>query len=301
VDALTEVADELYGLAPEEFTAARNARAKAAQAGGDRDLAEAIKGLARPSAAAWLANQLVRRDPEALEPLLELGTALRDASARLDGAEMRSLSRQQPKVVANLVKRATAIGREAGKAVSAGTEHDLEDTLRAAVADADAAEQLLSGCLANGLQHNGFGLVAAGNLSLVRTAPDAGADLEAEGARGRGAGRSSAPKPGRDERRVEQLAEAERDLEDAQAAVDVTSAGRDNAAAEVETAEAGVDEARTELDDLRERMEQAKFALSRAEGELRQAKQGLEQSARAARAAANALADATAKRDRLQG
>jgi hypothetical protein len=48
-------------------------------------------------------------------------------------------------------------------------------------------------------------------------------------------------------------------------------------------------------------MEQAKFALSRAEGELRQAKQGLEQSARAARAAANALADATAKRDRLKG
>jgi hypothetical protein len=301
VDPLSEVADELYGLPPEEFTAARNARAKAAQAGGDRDLADAIKGLARPTAGAWLANQLVRQDPDALEPLLELGTALRDASGRLDGAEMRSLSRQQPKVVAALVKRATAIGREAGKAVSEGTARDLEDTLRAAVTDADAAEQLMSGCLANGLQHNGFGLVGVGNLSLVRERSEGATDQQTKQPGGRQAGRSSPSKPSRDERRAEQLAEAERDLEDAQAAVDVTSSGRDTAAAVVETAEAGVEQARTDLDDLRERMEQAKFALSRAEGELRQAKQGLEQSARAARAAANALADATAKRDRLKG
>src|ERR1700712_153141 len=101
-DALVEVADELYGLTPEEFTAARNARAKAAQADGDRALADAVKALAKPTAAAWLANQLVRQDPDALDPLLELGSALREATAKLDGAEMRALSRQQPKVVAAL-------------------------------------------------------------------------------------------------------------------------------------------------------------------------------------------------------
>jgi hypothetical protein len=307
VDALGEVAQELYGLAPEDFTAARNARAKSAQADGDRELAESIKSLAKPTAGAWLANQLVRQDRDALEPLLELGSALREASARLNGPEMRSLSREQPKVVAGLVKRATEIGREAGKAVSASTARDLEDTLRAAVADADAAEQLMSGCLANGLEHNGFGLVGAGNLSLVKAAP---ADRpgkrpsrSSSGQPGRdkpGRGKPGRDKPGRDERRAEQLAEAERDVEDAQAAVDVTADGRDQAAAKVEEAEAAVEQAHTELDDLRERMEQAKFALSRAEGELRQAKQRLEQSARAARAAANALGDAEAKRDRLK-
>jgi hypothetical protein len=290
-DPLGEAAYELYGLAPEEFTAARNARAKAAQAEGDRDLAEAVRGLAKPTAAAWLANQLVRHDPDALGPLLELGVDLRQATAALDGGEMRRLSREQPKVVSALVRQATALAKEAGKAVSAGTAHDLEDTLRAAVADEDAADQLMAGRLANSLQHTGFGLVAPGNLSLVQTAPK----------QSQAKPDATAGKPKRDERKAAQLAEAEQELEDAQAAVEVTVAGQEQAQTAVDDAEGVVGEARTAVDDLREQLEQAKFAVSRAEGELREAKQRLDRATRAARAAANGLADATAKRDRLQG
>lgn len=44
---------ELYGLAPEQFTTARNALIKAAAE-------EAVKALRRPTLAAWPANQLVR-------------------------------------------------------------------------------------------------------------------------------------------------------------------------------------------------------------------------------------------------
>lgn len=309
-DQLVDVADELYALAPEEFTAARNARAKQVQAAGDRELAASIRALAKPTAGAWLANQLVRRDPAALDPLLDLGRALRDATARLDGAEMRSLSRQQAKVVGALVRRAAELGTPSGKPVTPGVAHDLEDTLRAAIADADAADQLMTGRLANGLQHNGFGLVAPGNLSLVRTAPASapGAGEEAGEAAGevgeadrpatrRGAGPT---KPSRDERRAEQLAAAERDLADAQAAVDVMAAGQASAAQTVETAEQTLEQARTTLEQVREELERAKFALSRAEGDLRTAKQALEQVNRAARAAQNGLADATAKRDRLR-
>lgn len=305
-DQLVDVADELYALAPEEFTAARNARAKQVQAAGDRELAALIRALAKPTAGAWLANQLVRRDPAALDPLLDLGRALRDATARLDGAEMRSLSRQQAKVVGALVRRAAELGTPSGKPVSPGVAHDLEDTLRAAIADADAADQLMTGRLANGLQHNGFGLVAPGNLSLVRTAPASGSPAgEAAGEVGeadrpatrRGVGPT---KPSRDERRAEQLAAAERDLADAQAAVDVMAAGQASAAQTVETAEQTLEQARTTLEQVREELERAKFALSRAEGDLRTAKQALEQVNRAARAAQNGLADATAKRDRLR-
>ena len=135
----------LDALAPDEFTAVRNARAKAVQAEGNRDLAASIRALAKPTAGAWLANQLVRRDPAALDPLLDLGRALRDATARLDGAEMRSLSRQQAKVVGALVRRAAELGTPSGKPVTPGVAHDLEDTLRAAISDADAADQLMSG------------------------------------------------------------------------------------------------------------------------------------------------------------
>jgi hypothetical protein len=305
-DQLVDVADELYVLAPEEFTAARNARAKQVQAAGDRELAASIRALAKPTAGAWLANQLVRRDPAALDPLLDLGRALRDATARLDGAEMRSLSRQQAKVVGALVRRAAELGTPSGKPVSPGVAHDLEDTLRAAIADADAADQLMTGRLANGLQHNGFGLVAPGNLSLVRTAPasasPAGEAASEVGEADRPATRRGAgpTKPSRDERRAEQLAAAERDLADAQAAVDVMAAGQASAAQTVETAEQTLEQARTTLEQVREELERAKFALSRAEGDLRTAKQALEQVNRAARAAQNGLADATAKRDRLR-
>ena len=60
---LAAAADELYALPAEEFTAARNAEGQAGRkAAGDRDLAAAIQRLARPSAAAALANRLVRRD-----------------------------------------------------------------------------------------------------------------------------------------------------------------------------------------------------------------------------------------------
>ena len=44
IDALTAAADDLYALVPEEFTAALNARAKAAKAD-DRELAQRIAEL----------------------------------------------------------------------------------------------------------------------------------------------------------------------------------------------------------------------------------------------------------------
>jgi hypothetical protein len=297
-EALVAAADELYALAPEEFTNARNARAKAAQADGDRELAAAIRGLAKPSAAAWLANQLVRRDRAALDPLLELGASLRDATARLDGAQMRALSRQQAKLVAGLVRRAGELGTPSGKPVSPGVAQDLDDTLRAAIADADAADQLMAGRLANSLQHNGFGLVAPGNLSLVATS-SAPADRDKVPAKSGSAKAGPSAKPSRDERRAEQLAAAEREVDDAQAAVEVTESGQARAADDLETAEQTLGEAKTTLDQLREELERAKFAVSRAEGGLRQAKQSLEQVNRAARAARNGLDDAVARRDRL--
>jgi hypothetical protein len=53
---LEPVADELYWLPREEFTAARNAAAGRAHAHahGHRDLAEQIGALRRPSTAVWL-------------------------------------------------------------------------------------------------------------------------------------------------------------------------------------------------------------------------------------------------------
>ena len=66
------VAGELYGLPPEEFVRARTGREKQARAAGDRDLAAQIHALAKPTAVAWLANQLVREHGDEIAPLLDI-------------------------------------------------------------------------------------------------------------------------------------------------------------------------------------------------------------------------------------
>src|ERR1700727_424917 len=101
---LDRVADELYGLDPESFTAARNARAKEATSGGDRELAAAIKKLGKPTAAAFLANRLVRSETSAVDELIELGPALRRAQGGGQRAEMRRLVEQRRRLIGDLVK-----------------------------------------------------------------------------------------------------------------------------------------------------------------------------------------------------
>ena len=103
---LDSAADQLYGLAPGEFTAARDRLAAEARAGGDRDLAAAIKKLKRPTVAAWLANRLTRERPDDVDRLIALGRELRDAQEQLDADELRQLSQQRHLVVAALVGEA---------------------------------------------------------------------------------------------------------------------------------------------------------------------------------------------------
>jgi hypothetical protein len=132
---LDEVADELYGLPPEEFTAARTRYEKQARQAGDRELAARLHSLAKPSVAAWLANQLVRERRDELLPLAQLGAGLREATEKLAGDELRQLSRQQHELLYALVQQARQLARASGRSVSEDTARRLEDTLQAAVAD----------------------------------------------------------------------------------------------------------------------------------------------------------------------
>jgi len=141
------VADELYSLTPEEFTAARTAREKEARAQGDRQLAERIHGLSKPSVVAWLANQLVRERADEIGPLLDLGGQLREATAALQGEALRALSQQRHQIVYALVQQARAIASAAGHRVSEDAARGLEQTLSAALADEAAGQRLAAGRL----------------------------------------------------------------------------------------------------------------------------------------------------------
>lgn len=154
--ALAEVADTLYGMLPEEFTAARNDRAKDAAAAGGRQLAKDIRALRRPTTSAWLLNRLVREHPKELEKLLDLGASLRQAQESLAGEELKQLSRQRRQVIYALAQQARGLAADAGHRVGEDVERELEASLDAALADPAAAEALRSARLLRSLQVNGF-------------------------------------------------------------------------------------------------------------------------------------------------
>ncbi|MGW2273214.1 hypothetical protein [Streptomyces yangpuensis] len=142
------VAAELYGLRPEEFTAARDAHAAAARKAGRRAEAKRIAALRKPTLAVWAANRLARADADQAERLLELGEGLREAHRTLSGEELRGLSHQQHVVIAAMAGEARRLAREAGQDLSAAVQREVEQILRSVLADPEAAGTWVRGVLA---------------------------------------------------------------------------------------------------------------------------------------------------------
>ena len=91
-ETFAAIAEELYGVAPAEFTDARNGYVKELKAAKDREMSERVKALKKPSTAAWVVNMLVRHNAEEMKQVLDLGRSLRAAQADLDGEALRVVS-----------------------------------------------------------------------------------------------------------------------------------------------------------------------------------------------------------------
>jgi len=157
---LESATQELYGLTPTQFTAARNAKASEARKAGSSDVAASLKELRKPSAGAWLANLLVRERPNEIETLIELGDSLRTPKGKLGGHEIRKVSREKVDAASNLIRHAKSRASQLGHAVSASAVEELETTLDAAFADPQAAARLRQGRLTSGLRYSGLGFTA---------------------------------------------------------------------------------------------------------------------------------------------
>lgn len=153
---LVEVARALYALPPEEFTAARTARSREARAAGDRDLAAQVAALRKPSAAAWTVDRLVRTDPGRVRALLDLGRRMARAQEDLAGADLRTLGREQHRLLAEARAAVVADAAAAGRAVTDAVLGQVEQTLRAAMADAGAAAAVGTALLTTHLTSTGF-------------------------------------------------------------------------------------------------------------------------------------------------
>jgi hypothetical protein len=154
---LDDVAQEIYGLSPEEFTERRNARAKEIIAAGNRELGAEVRRLPKPTVSAWLANMLVRTRAARVTELVALGQELREAQSQGARADMRRVQDRRREIIRDLVAAASQCATEAGHSMGSQVQRQLEDTLEAAVADPESAALLKAGTLSSPLAFIGFG------------------------------------------------------------------------------------------------------------------------------------------------
>lgn len=294
---VAEVADELYGLPPEEFSAARNERAKTYRSGGDRELGAQIAALRKPSTAAWVVNQLARHRRAELDQLIELGATMREAHLDLKAERLRALSDQRHQVIAALAGAGRALAAEQGHAVSETVVKELEQTLEAALADPDAAQAVGSGHLLTALSYAGLGGGggAVADPALQRRAGGAGAP----GARDREAGGGGdSDVDERCRRHTCDVAAAQAQAADAERQAEEANHQLDQATEQVTLTLRRHDDAQARVQELHDELRVAQEEVAIAAGELRNRQRARVEAARQAEMAAR---DAARARARVEG
>ncbi|MFC4121291.1 hypothetical protein [Nonomuraea zeae] len=237
---LDEVAGRLYALPPSEFTAAREAEARAAKDAGDVRLSRDIAKLRKPTVSAWAVNRAVREHPDEVAELLGLGERLRAAWQEQDSGALAELTQLRGDVTGRLGR---LVRQSAGLSAAAGAE--VDQTLDAAVVDAEAAEQVRRGALAKPLSYSGF---APAPAPVARSRPAAKKTPEDEAAKAR-------EREAAEARKAKERAEAEAAHREWSEALDAATKEHDERAEKVARLEQKLAKARKKLDDSQQRLE----------------------------------------------
>jgi hypothetical protein len=152
---LDEIVRELYVLPPSDFVAARNELVRQARVAGNREVAEQLRQLRRPTRSAWLVN-LLARDSAAMQGLSTLGRELRDAQTGLVRTELRHLAERRRHLIADLLNQARVHAAEVGIRLTPTLLSEVEATLQAALVDLAGAMTIRNGRLVRPLSHAGF-------------------------------------------------------------------------------------------------------------------------------------------------
>ena len=257
-EELLGIADELYALPLGDFTPARDARAKELKG---TELAAPVKALKKPSLAAWVVNLLVRRDAGQVAQVLELGSALREAAAGMEGEELRTLTRQRRQLTAAVTTGARSLAAEQGVRVTQAVADQVEATLTAAMVDERCAEAVRSGLLVTALASTGVGEV---DLSAAVATPEA-LGFSATPVEPAPPELHVVPDPDADEKAV---AAAEERVAETAATVAEAREALDAAAAEVTELEARGMQLQGEIEELRRRLTELEESSDQVEEEL---------------------------------
>ena len=165
--AVDERLDALYRERPGAFVAGRDRLSKDLRDAGDREEANRIKALRRPSVAAWLINSAALSDPEVLEEFAEASRRLGEVQGRaLEGrddamTEWRDAAAREREASRAVVEAGLGLARDAGEKVSPKALESAGDTLQAAAGDAELRDRVMHGRLERDVSAPTLGLPAA--------------------------------------------------------------------------------------------------------------------------------------------
>lgn len=259
--------DALYGLSPDEFTPRRDALAKELRSAGDRSAADWVKALRKPSAAAWVVNQLARTQRRDAKRLVAAGEQLRrDHERALSGkatqGDLRQAAGKASEAQETLLASATGLLDDRGHAPSEATLERARESLQAVAVDEQARAQFLVGRLTREQRAAGFGLAGAGapaTSSPARTGAG-GRDRQKGGAEERSRARDALKEAKARQR------EASRAVSAAEREVEKARREAERAQRRLEEAGRGLEDARAGEQEAQQRVEDSEAAVERARG-----------------------------------
>jgi hypothetical protein len=164
-DDRDRILEELYAVAPSEFTRARNAKAAALKAAGHVAEARAVQRLSKPSAPLWAANQLARLAPKQVDRFVDAVQQVQRRQLRDPRAAAEAMQAQRAELAA-LTDRAASALTKAGYRASSATLERVSNTLLGAAVDRGLASDLRRGRLAAELAAPGFEVLAGAPKGL---------------------------------------------------------------------------------------------------------------------------------------
>jgi hypothetical protein len=240
--------DDLFGVDPAEFVAARDALAKELRSGGDTSGAADVKKLRRPAVPVWALNQVARSQSRAVEAFLDAAVAARraqsDVLAGADATVLRDAMTTRRRMVDTVAAEARSVIEESGRS-GATYERDV-DTMLAALAASDVYD-------------DDFRRGALTDVSPTEADEDVFAQLAAS---------TPVARPGKPERKEESapLRKArERLARDREAAAEATRDLND-AQKRLAAAQRAAEEAARHADRAHEAMQRSAEAVERLEG-----------------------------------
>ena len=206
--------DDLYGLDPADFTAARDSLAKELK---DPE----IKKLRRPTVAAWAVNQVAREQPALIDAVASSAGVIRAALKSGDRDALRDATKGRRDAVAAATKAAVKLAGESHRDAIAAT-------FDAAAVDDDAAAAVREARLSKELDPpSGFGVESMPDLPAPKKQP-------------------------KEDKRAKQRLEAEQKAEEAEAHARELRQIADDAVAAADKAERAAERARAKADELSE-------------------------------------------------